>query len=48
MGLTQVRKNYLAKQILQLPVLSATVRGAWTEVSLKVAREGVGTEFPHP
>lgn len=48
LGLTQIRKSYLAKQILQLPALSVTVRKAWTEVSLEVAGEGVGTRFSHP
>ena len=47
MGLTQVQKSYLAKQLSQLPALSATPRGARTEVSPKVVGEGAGTKFPH-
>lgn len=46
MGLTQVQKSYLAKQIPQLPALSTTTCKARTEVSPKVAGEGVGTRFP--
>jgi len=41
-------KELLAKQISQLPALSATARRVQTEVSPKVAREGVGTRFLHP
>ena len=48
MGLTQVRKNYLAKQIPQLPTLLATASEARIEVSPEVAGEGVGTRFLHP
>jgi len=48
MGLTQVQRNYSAKKIPQLLALSAIARVAWTEVSPKVAGEGVGTKFPHP
>ena len=48
MGLTQVWKKYLAKQIPQLLALSATARAAQTEVSPEVVGEGVGTRFPHP
>ena len=47
-GLTQVRKSYLAKQILQLPAFSAIARGTRIEVSPEVAGESVGTMFPHP
>ena len=48
MGLTQVQKSYLAKQILQLLALSATACEVRTEVSPKVVGEGAGTRFPHP
>jgi len=48
MGLTQVRKNYLAKKIPQLSALSAKTHEAQTEVSPKVVGEGAGTKFLHP
>jgi len=48
LGLTQVRKNYLAKQILQIPTLLAIAHEVRTELSPEVAGEGVGTRFPHP
>ena len=38
----------LAKQILVLLALSATVHGAWIEVSLEVVWKGTSTRFPHP
>lgn len=47
LGLTQVWKNYLAEQISQLSALSATTREVRTEVSPKIAREGVKTRFLH-
>jgi len=47
-GLTQVRKSYLAKQIPQLPALSAIAHGALTDVSPEVVGEGAGTRFLHP
>ncbi len=40
-------EELLAKQISQLPALSATFRGARTEVSPEVAVEGAWTKFPH-
>jgi len=48
MGLTQVRKSYLAKQILQLLTLLAIAHRVRTEVSPEVVGEGAGTRFPHP
>lgn len=41
-------EELLAKQIPQLPALSATAHRAWTKVSPEVADEGAGTRFPHP
>jgi len=41
-------EELLAKQIPQLPAISAIVRRARTEVSPEVAGEGAGTRFPNP
>ena len=47
LGLTQVRKNYLARQIPQLLALLEISHKARIEVSPEVAGEGVGTRFVH-